>query len=152
MKRATKRSGRAAKPVPLAQQLDKAVDRIMTDRESKRAQVNSRIAAILRIALDLRDLPNQDFKARLKKDLVARVTPASATVASAPRIHHAVPVYRRRAWRVRVVPEGVWRDRAASRGAAGRKSQPSPDGDRRHACDAARRDDAGPCRVSRQRV
>ncbi len=48
------------------------------DRESKPPRVSSRITAILRIASDLRDLPTQDFKARLKKDLVARATPASA--------------------------------------------------------------------------
>ncbi len=78
MKRASKRSARAAKPAPLAQQLDKAVDRIMTDRGSKPPRVNSRIAAILRIASDLRDLPRDDFKARLKQDLVSRTAPASA--------------------------------------------------------------------------
>ena len=47
MKRATKRTGRAAKTVPLAEQLDKAIDRVMNDRESKLPRVNSRIAAIL---------------------------------------------------------------------------------------------------------
>jgi PhnB protein len=78
MKRATKRTGRAAKTVPLAEQLDKAIDRVMNDRESKLPRVNSRIAAILSIASDLRDLPSQDFKAQLKKDLVSRVTPATA--------------------------------------------------------------------------
>ncbi len=75
MKRASNKSKRIAKPAPLAQQLDKAVDKIMSDRESKLPRVNSRIAAILRIASELRDLPSEDFKARLKKDLVARVTP-----------------------------------------------------------------------------
>jgi len=67
MKRATKRSGRVAKRVPLAQQLDKAVEKIMGDRESKPARVSSSIAAILRIASDLRDLPTEDFKAQLKR-------------------------------------------------------------------------------------
>ena len=77
MKRASNKSKRSAAP-PLAQQLDKAVDRIMSDRAGKPPRVNSRIAAILRIASELRDLPSEDFKASLKKDLIARVTPAAA--------------------------------------------------------------------------
>jgi PhnB protein len=88
MKRATKRSGRVAKRVPLAQQLDKAVEKIMSDRETKPPRVNSRIAAILRIASDLRDLPNEDFKARLKRDLVSRVTPANLHAATPARANY----------------------------------------------------------------
>src|SRR5580704_3840385 len=79
MKRATRKSARLAKSVPLAEQLDSAVNRVMqvmNDRDSKLPRVNSRIAAILRVAADLRDLPNEDFKARLKQDLVARALPA----------------------------------------------------------------------------
>jgi PhnB protein len=91
MKRAIKRSKRIAKPVPLAQQLDKAVEKIMTNRESKLPRVNSSIAAILRIASDLRDLPNEDFKARLKKDLVPRVTPTTTPVASVPKKASYIP-------------------------------------------------------------
>jgi PhnB protein len=77
MKRAGKRN--VAKRAPLAEQLDKAVDQVMSRPESKLPRVNARIAAILRIASDLRDLPNENFKARLKRDLVSRVTPASAS-------------------------------------------------------------------------
>ena len=76
MKGASKRN--VAKRGPLAEQLDKAINQVMSRRESKLSRVNSRIAAILRIASDLRDLPNEDFKAQLKKDLLSRVTPASA--------------------------------------------------------------------------
>jgi PhnB protein len=78
MKRATKKP--IVKPASPAQQLDRAVDRIMSDRDSQPPRVNSRIAAILRIAADLRDLPSEDFKARLKRDLVSRAKP----LASAP--------------------------------------------------------------------
>lgn len=88
MKRATKRSGRVAKRVPLAQQLDEAVEKIMSDGETKPPRVNSRVAAILRIASDLRDLPNEDFKARLKSDLVSRVTPASLHAAAPARANY----------------------------------------------------------------
>src|SRR5215831_19879774 len=75
MKRTSKRN--PAKRVPLAEQLDKAVDQVMSRRESKLPRVNSRIAAILRIASDLRDLPSEEFKAQLKRNLVSRVTRAA---------------------------------------------------------------------------
>src|SRR5690349_18704862 len=88
MKRATKRSARAAKRVPLAQQLDKAVEKIMSDRESTPPRVNSRIAGILRIASDLRDLPSEDFKAQLKKDLVSRATPTAKKTSYIPAGYH----------------------------------------------------------------
>src|ERR1700731_2011181 len=70
------------KPVTLAEQLDKAVDRIMTDREARPPKVNSRIAAILRVAGDLRDLPKEDFKERLKNEIIARAQ--STNLAPAP--------------------------------------------------------------------
>src|SRR5215469_16697374 len=78
MKRASKRN--VAKRTPLAEQLDKAVEQVMSRRESKLPRVNPRIAAILRIASGLRDLPNENFKAQLKKDLASRVTPGSASL------------------------------------------------------------------------
>ncbi len=86
MKRAIKKKP-IAKPAPLAQQLDRAVEKIMSDRERQLPRVNSRIAGILRIASELRDLPAEDFKARLKKDLVSRATP----MASAPRKASYIP-------------------------------------------------------------
>src|SRR5208282_1796615 len=48
-------------------QLDQAVEAIMADARLPR--MNSGIAALLHIAGDLRDLPRQEFKARLKADL-----------------------------------------------------------------------------------
>src|SRR5215469_8691999 len=80
MKRATRERGRLTKRVSLAEQLDKAVDKIMTDRTSQPPRVNSRIAAILRIASELRDLPNQDFRAKLKNDLLSRAAPAGVSL------------------------------------------------------------------------
>ncbi|HEY6395165.1 MAG TPA: VOC family protein, partial [Candidatus Binataceae bacterium] len=80
-----------AKRATAQDQLDKAVQTMMSDREAPLPRVNSRIAAILRIAADLRDLPKEDFKARLRKELVSRATPASATVAAAQRKVKPVP-------------------------------------------------------------
>jgi len=82
MKRASKRN--VAKRTPLAEQLDKAVDQVMSRHESKLPRVNPRIAAILSIASDLRDLPDENFKTQLKKDLVSRVAPASASSQKKP--------------------------------------------------------------------
>jgi PhnB protein len=77
-----KRARPTLKRATLTDQLDKAVETIMTGRKARLPKVNSRIAGILRVASDLRDLPSEDFKARLKKDLVSRATPPSMTAQS----------------------------------------------------------------------
>jgi PhnB protein len=81
MKRATQITKRAT----LSNQLEKAVETIMKDRDARIPRVDSRIAAILRVAADLRDLPKEDFKARLRDELAAQgpSTGASAIRASA---------------------------------------------------------------------
>jgi len=53
----------------LIEQLDQAVDAILANPEAPLPQVSKRIAAQLRIAGELRDLPRADFKARLRSDL-----------------------------------------------------------------------------------
>src|SRR5271157_2107228 len=69
-----KRARRTNERPTLPEELDKAVQTIMTDRKVPLPRVNSRIAAILRIAADLRGLPTENFKARLKQELVSRAT------------------------------------------------------------------------------
>src|SRR5271157_823673 len=69
-----KRARRTNERPTLPEELDKAVQTIMTDRKVPLPRVNSRIAAILRIAADLRGLPTENFKARLKEELVSRAT------------------------------------------------------------------------------
>jgi PhnB protein len=91
MKRATGKKAPATKRVPLAEQLDRAVDKIMSDSESKPPRVNSRISAVLGIAAELRDLPNKDFKAQLKSDLVSGAMPTSFSSASARREASYIP-------------------------------------------------------------
>jgi PhnB protein len=66
--------------MPLTQQLDSAIETIMADRERNLPRIDSRLAAILRTASELRDLPDQDFKLRLKNDLASRATPATVTI------------------------------------------------------------------------
>ena len=80
-----KRVRRIAKRAPLSDQLDKALEKIMTDREASLPRVNSRIGAILRIASDLRDLPKEDFKRRLKDELQARARSARSVAPTESR-------------------------------------------------------------------
>jgi quercetin dioxygenase-like cupin family protein len=65
-----------------SEQLDDALEAMMTDPTRPLPAVDTKLAALLRIAGDLRDLPTDDFKARLKADLLAaaRRSDALATV------------------------------------------------------------------------
>ena len=65
-----KRITRSKKPQLAPEQLENAVHTIMTDREAGLPRVGAQIAPILRLAADLRGLPDRDFKARLKRDLM----------------------------------------------------------------------------------
>lgn len=77
-----KRLKRTTRRATLPQQLDGAVDAIVSDRAARMPRVNSRIAAILRVAADLRGLPDEDFKQRLKAELLSKAKRASTPVAA----------------------------------------------------------------------
>jgi uncharacterized glyoxalase superfamily protein PhnB len=66
----------------LADQLDQAVEEILTRPDSAPATADSRLAALTGIAGDLRDLPRDDFKARLKSELERKAS--MATPAATP--------------------------------------------------------------------
>lgn len=51
------------------EQLNRAVDAMLARSDGKPPRVDASIAPLLRVAADLRDLPREDFKARLKADL-----------------------------------------------------------------------------------
>jgi PhnB protein len=53
----------------LIEQLDDAVQAIIAHPHAPLPSVNARLAPLVRIAAELRDLPRQNFKARLKSDL-----------------------------------------------------------------------------------
>jgi PhnB protein len=93
MKRAIRGSGRVTKRIPLTEQLDEAVGTIMSARASKPPRVNTRIATILHIASELRDLPNQDFKMKLKKELSMSTTPASLSRPPVRKVSYIPPGY-----------------------------------------------------------
>jgi len=54
-------------------ELDDAVDALMTEVHAPSPRVNPRLAALLRIAADLRDLPSEAFRARLRAELRSEV-------------------------------------------------------------------------------
>jgi len=68
-----------------SEQLNDALEAMMTDPTRPLPAPDAKFAALLRIAGDLRDLPSGDFKARLKADLLAAVRRNEAT--------SAVPAY-----------------------------------------------------------
>jgi PhnB protein len=72
------------------EQLNKAVDTMLAHTNSRRPTVEAALEPLLRIAADLRDLPRESFKARLRSELegrkkmssVAEPVVASHTIAS----------------------------------------------------------------------
>src|SRR5437867_1993170 len=52
--------------------LDEAVDAMLADPHGPLPRLGPRLAALLRIARDLRDLPRAAFKARLRAELLAQ--------------------------------------------------------------------------------
>src|SRR5262245_31827445 len=60
-----------AKRDSMSDQLDVAIEAMMTHPDRPLGSVDSRLAALLRIAGGLRDLPSTAFKARLKAELLA---------------------------------------------------------------------------------
>jgi PhnB protein len=56
----------------LIEQLDEAVKGLLDRRDALLPEVNARIAPLVRVAAELRDLPREEFKARLKDELGGR--------------------------------------------------------------------------------
>ena len=72
-----------AKRTP-AEQLDQALEAMLARADSVPASANPELAAPLRIAADLRELPREEFKARLKADLERKVSMTTATARVTP--------------------------------------------------------------------
>ncbi|HUY26985.1 MAG TPA: cupin domain-containing protein [Candidatus Binataceae bacterium] len=60
-----------AKRTSLSQQLDLAVEAIMSSPPAAQRKLDPKVAALMRVAAELRDLPRAQFKARLKSELAA---------------------------------------------------------------------------------
>ncbi len=65
--------------VELTEQLDQAIDAMLDARGELPAQIDDRIAGLLGIAVELRDLPRADFKARLQRELEAEAMMSTGT-------------------------------------------------------------------------
>src|SRR2546422_10792244 len=57
---------------------DDAGDALMAEPHAPSPHMNPRLAALLRIAADLRDLPSEAFKARLRAELLSEVREGGA--------------------------------------------------------------------------
>src|SRR5208337_1423839 len=68
----------------LIEQLDDAVEGLVAKPDAPMRESDPRLAAILRIAGELRDLPRADFKDRLKAELVAQSKELAKELESAP--------------------------------------------------------------------
>ena len=75
--------------VELTEQLDQAIDAMMAAGGVVPAEVDEQVAALLGIAVELRDLPRADFKARLQKELEEETTMSTATK-EVPKTLHPV--------------------------------------------------------------
>ncbi|MGB8760526.1 MAG: hypothetical protein WCD01_06510, partial [Candidatus Sulfotelmatobacter sp.] len=66
-KRSLNRGGGDAKKV---EQLNRAVDVLLTRSDGWPAKVEASVEPLVRVAADLRDLPREEFKVRLKSELL----------------------------------------------------------------------------------
>src|SRR6266404_1820702 len=67
-------------------ELDDAVDALMAEPHAPSPHMNPRLAALLRIAADLRDLPSEAFKARLRAELLSEVREGAPPSAGRPLV------------------------------------------------------------------
>jgi len=74
---------------PLTEELNDAVELMMANPNAPLPSVAPRLAALLQIAAELRDLPTPEFKARLKADLQRRGATAPITVKPIPPGYHS---------------------------------------------------------------
>ena len=77
----------------LIEQLDGAVEAIIANPDAPIPSVDASVAALLRVAAELRDLPRADFKARLKADLERRASMTRAAVKPIREGFHTITPY-----------------------------------------------------------
>ncbi len=77
----------------LFEQLDAAVQGILSHPEAALPAADPELADLVRLAADLRDLPRGDFRARLKSDLERKATMTTATGKPTPEGLHTVTPY-----------------------------------------------------------
>ena len=77
----------------LIDQLDQAVEAIIAHPDSALPPADSKLATLLRIAADLRDLPSEDFKARVKADLERKGSMTTTAVKPIREGFHTITPY-----------------------------------------------------------
>src|SRR5436309_1365807 len=79
--------------VILIEQLDRAVEAIIANPDAPIPSVDASVAALLRVAAELRELPRTDFKARLKADLERRASMTKTAVKPIREGFHTITPY-----------------------------------------------------------
>lgn len=77
----------------LIEQLDRAVQAILAHPEAALPSADTELAPLVRLAAELRDLPRNDFKARLKADLQRRTPVTTTTVNPIREGFHTITPY-----------------------------------------------------------
>jgi len=77
----------------LHEQLDQALAAILAGRDSAAAEVTAEIAPLLHVARDLRGLPREDFRTRLKAELQRRAAMATPAVKPIREGFHSITPY-----------------------------------------------------------
>jgi len=77
----------------LGEQFDQALERLFVSHDSVPRVKNPELAALLRLAADLRGLPSADFKARLKSDLQRSLTMATPALSPVPEGYRTITPY-----------------------------------------------------------
>jgi PhnB protein len=79
--------------VILIEQLDGAVEASIANPDGPLPSVDASLASLLRLAVELRDLPRADFRARLKADLERRASMTKAAVKPIREGFHTITPY-----------------------------------------------------------
>lgn len=79
--------------VSLIEQLDQAVNAIVADSDATIPSVSERVQALLRVAIELRDLPRADFRSGLKADLTGRAPMTTTAAKSIREGFHTITPY-----------------------------------------------------------
>ena len=77
----------------LIEQLDEAVEAILANPDAPLPSVNANVDALLRVAAELRSLPRQEFKVRLKADLERRASMTRTAVKPVREGFHTITPY-----------------------------------------------------------
>jgi PhnB protein len=75
----------------LVEQLDQAVEALIANGEAPLPRLEPEVGSLLRLAVELRDLPRETFKAQLRKDLEDKIMSATAKSTGFPQEETAAP-------------------------------------------------------------